>query len=729
MPLPTPYRSARLREGPRPPAFHRARRSPLSCALVVAWLAIDLSPRHVEREADATDPGAPVTHATLLAGGPHLCALTRTRGDTWQVVCRDGARSVNGLDHQLVSRAWESPALVGLVAVHTSEVLSGALGLLADGGAVYFGRESRAVPLRVPSTGAHGPIVAIAQRKGMAYAGFAAQGNWDDYTVVRTRDGAVLGGILDTPGSVYNPGQPLAQLFAPSDDAQLPPFSLDDSLCAATRRGVACVRPSNIATSNEAAAPGLLLEAPDLVAARIVSDQLCTLDRAGALRCARLGNDGRPGAVSPVAGAPPRVEAMDASRSDLCVRAPGARWWCASGPSTDAPWAITAERPLTLKEDPLLRGAAEVALSDAGGCARWPDGGVRCWGRELRGGDYLRRGPTEIRGLRDVRQIAAGSGRTCALARGSVWCWGISHDLRGASSFDARPPRVAIEGSVRAIALDTVSFAAVGASVLLWNDPVGSAVRTLANPPGEDAPIDALAAVGESVCARRVGGHVTCWHYVWNNETESSHYDASRVRALEGYERFAVRDDDVCAWSPSRGGRCWGSDWDAPGIDTRTRIRAARTRDVEALPSRVEGRCAIYSDGDRVCRDADDPASPQPPAPPWAISMTSEIGMSLRFAHGPCAIASGGRVACLDTHRTVMVQTATDSYAHAFWLWIPGLSDARAVVHSFEPDYDALVHACALLGDGRVFCWGENHAGSLTADDADRAPRLLPLRR
>ena len=43
--------------------------------------------------------------------------------------------------------------------------------------------------------------------------------------------------------------------------------------------------------------------------------------------------------------------------------------------------------------------------------------------------------------------------------------------------------------------------------------------------------------------------------------------------------------------------------------------------------------------------------------------MTSEFGMSLRFAHGPCAIASGGRVACLDTHRLI-------DTVRAFWRWI-----------------------------------------------------------
>lgn len=79
-------------------------------------------------------------------------------------------------------------------------------------------------------------------------------------------------------------------------------------------------------------------------------------------------------------------------------------------------------------------GALGIAAGSRHACARFADGAARCWGYNARGqiGDGadlsglpgMRRTPVMVVGLADVSAIAAGGSQTCAIARGSVYCWG-----------------------------------------------------------------------------------------------------------------------------------------------------------------------------------------------------------------------------------------------------------------------------------------------------------------
>jgi alpha-tubulin suppressor-like RCC1 family protein len=99
-----------------------------------------------------------------------------------------------------------------------------------------------------------------------------------------------------------------------------------------------------------------------------------------------------------------------------------------------------------------LAGVAQLVLGLQHACARMSDGTVRCWGSDRNGmlgtglategaircqwmehtggtTEYLFRAtPAPALGLRDVVQLALGSGHTCALTRaGRVYCWGENY--------------------------------------------------------------------------------------------------------------------------------------------------------------------------------------------------------------------------------------------------------------------------------------------------------------
>ncbi len=197
---------------------------------------------------------------------------------------------------------------------------------------------------------------------------------------------------------------------------------------------------------------------------------------------------------------------------------------------------------------------------------------------------------------------------------------------------------------------------------------------------------------------------------------------------LSSRERRGEIDGEVCAWTPSRDGTCWnvalGSE-----IAPATSPRAVRPRDVED-PVRVDGNCAIYSDGDSRCVDEVEgaPRLPWSLRPKGTIDPLSDEGVRHRVARESCVLIAGGRLVCdsQDVRNLVDYQEWTFSFAGE----MPGLSDVRAFVQEWThaPRFGD-GHGCAIRGDGRVLCWGENLGESLTIGDADRAPRLVPLLR
>jgi alpha-tubulin suppressor-like RCC1 family protein len=83
-----------------------------------------------------------------------------------------------------------------------------------------------------------------------------------------------------------------------------------------------------------------------------------------------------------------------------------------------------------LPTPPYLHGAVEIAVGDFHACALQRDRTVACWGENWYGqlGDGTRHAATEpvpVRGVRDVRALAAGANDTCAiLDDGQLVCWG-----------------------------------------------------------------------------------------------------------------------------------------------------------------------------------------------------------------------------------------------------------------------------------------------------------------
>jgi hypothetical protein len=89
----------------------------------------------------------------------------------------------------------------------------------------------------------------------------------------------------------------------------------------------------------------------------------------------------------------------------------------------------------TLTREPRLDGAAEVAQSWDGGCARLRDGAVACWGNNDRGQRGLGHtrpvaGATRVPGLTGMRGVVVTGGGACAWRTAGVACWGAMGQAR-----------------------------------------------------------------------------------------------------------------------------------------------------------------------------------------------------------------------------------------------------------------------------------------------------------
>ncbi len=709
----SPYRAPiALRPGRRPTQPPPWRAALLLSALVAGAVS---TPRASIRRAAGDDPapGVAVEHAQLLAGGSALCALTSMRDGTHQVVCAEVDEVTAGLDRHRVSHAWRSPALTQLVACATRETV--ALGLTAEGRVVRFARGgAEAGPVELPGLVGHGPITAL------SCGDVAHTTSWALYAT--TRDGALRG--IDRRAVDAARGLAWTEVFpADAGGTRATPW-LGEAPCAARSDGVWCVSP--FAVAQEPPAPReRAFAGPSWVEIAGRFPWLCARDRAGRVACVRFEGGGEyVDAVSqPVAleGAPLLAEAIVGSTHDLCVRGSGSRWWCAAGPSRDEALPLDAAR-LAVHPEPSLDGAAEVALGAGSGCARWPDGDVRCWGRHLRGGSFVTRGPVEIPGARDASAVSVYGAGACARRRGEVWCWG--------SLGDAHPRRVELPGDAQAL---DAPYVAVGATVYVIQH--GGHATALPDPRGDDAVVESIARAWDSVCVRRVDGHVTCWSVAPADDMDGRaavHHEPQRVAALEGYARFAASHERVCAWDPGRVGRCWSHEVVAPpraAPFTRRAVHDVPAHQLDA-PTHVEGRCAVYPGGHRDCDEGDILAGLLGiPPPDWALDPDGDFTRLRRHAEARCDLLPDRRVACRVDHVGTTPRAPHYEYL-PYWRVMPGLRDVRAVsaTAGSNPQSPAWL-GCAIRQDGRVFCWGTNLDDALTVGDSDRAPPLVPLRR
>lgn len=366
----------------------------------------------------------------------------------------------------------------------------------------------------------------------------------------------------------------------------------------------------------------------------------------------------------------------------------------ADSDDTDVNDSVGSEREEPL-EDGVVRTERAIATSGTHTCARHPDGGVSCWGRDDRGqsgGTSVSNEPaptTRIDGLEDVTvtDLAVEGRISCALTSDEdLWCWGGLQNPNDSS--DRRPLR---GGGARQV----FGFA-------------------------DQPAVTAMDAGPHHVCGVLADGTLHCIGY--DHARQLGHFEETTpgVNAFEQVEHVAdvvdvaVGFDHTCALHDDGRVSCWG--------DNEHRQLGDHTLDASRDPVVVEGvdnavslvgapwrSCAIDHTGAVTCWGANLPGGPadQGTTPPVELPMFDRVATISHHSWEVCAVETDSQLRCVG-ESALLLDDELQASQPPVDLDPFGLLDDAPVM-----DVGVSARSCAVMADGEVRCWGLGSDGLL----------------
>lgn len=348
-----------------------------------------------------------------------------------------------------------------------------------------------------------------------------------------------------------------------------------------------------------------------------------------------------------------------------------------------------ADRPIE-EAPPEVEPAVMVAAGLFHTCAATAEGRVQCWGFNNQGqvGDgtsETRLDPVPTPGVATAIAVTAGRSHSCALlAEGTVRCWGSNLAGQvGDGSFETR----------RLLPADVIGLTRVAQ----------------------------VAAGGTHTCARLEDGRLYCWgdndQGQVGPDERGSYREPVPVPLDEPIAEVSAGFQHTCVvGARTRRVRCWGE----AAIDVRRpRDEIAppfRPTEVPGLPpvDRVTSgdyeSCAIAEGGlawcwgfERVTTGEIDRVVPRRAEEQRDVGAVSHISAGHEFR---CAVGVWSGVSCWGNNDRGQLGDGGENLLPGAIVNPLGLPSAEQVSAGWR-------HACALVGDGRVFCWGRNAEGQL----------------
>lgn len=361
-----------------------------------------------------------------------------------------------------------------------------------------------------------------------------------------------------------------------------------------------------------------------------------------------------------------------------------------------------------------------------GYCVLLRDGTVACWGAN--GAGQLGRDDHEgapddataarVVGLTDVEELS----HTCAVDKsGSVWCWGTGPFLRnddGARTTERAPIKLALP-TVKHVGMGMdVGCASNDDGVLCWGSNANGLLAPLTDTPAymtlPPQPIQLPSAapvreifVGTTAFLLREDGQTLSWgaRPSLGRLSPLSPDSYPLPISLAGISSMDTTSGNACA-TISGVGYCWGY-----------LLRNALAD--------------FYATNFGIDVDMGDSSPPKPvvaPEPLVRISTTRSFATGSVSANGTfdgdvrpqrwCAVGASGSVYCWGFNANGQAGDGTKEHAYQA-VKVEGLPTTAAQVKAM-PD-----STCALLTNGKVYCWGANYYGQL-GNGAIKARSLVP---
>ena len=255
-------------------------------------------------------------------------------------------------------------------------------------------------------------------------------------------------------------------------------------------------------------------------------------------------------------------------------------------------------------------------------------------------------------------------------------------------------------------------------------------------------PIVALSAGGSASCLLRQDGGVSCWGRNDDGQlgdgTITPRSAGVRVSGLTDAIALATGERHACAVRAGGSVVCWGADdtgqlGDGGGGDRRTPIAVPGVAGATAVVAGSGFSCALLADRSAVCwgddRDGeigDGAPGATPRAPTPVMGLAGARSLSAHWQHA-CAVLVDGSVACWGSNASGQLGDGTQ-VNRAQPVAVLGLQKVVAVA-------TGLSHSCAMSA-GAIRCWGDNSQGQLGSNASGNSgsmtqpmtqPTLVPI--
>lgn len=404
-----------------------------------------------------------------------------------------------------------------------------------------------------------------------------------------------------------------------------------------------------------------------------------------------------------------------------------------------------------------LRGvAASISVGGLHSCALMETGSVRCWGSNYVGQlgavpDFKRNLPTDVAGLpASLAQIEAGANFTCARTMaGGVKCWGDNYYLQlgDGSIVQWRPLPVDVDGLASSVTMVSAGVyhacgLTPGGGVKCWGNnfygELGDGTYLNSATPvdvsGLASGVTVITAGSGHTCALTVGGGVKCWGDNYSGQlgdrTNTRRPIPVDVIGLEsGVVAIAAGGSHTCALLNSGGIQCWGYNGEGQLGDGSVTDRNFPV-DVMGLGSAASAvvagsthTCAMTTGGGVKCWGNNnfgalgDGSTLRRLIPVEVLGLTSGVSAITAGDAHTCARMVNHSVKCwgfngkgglgngVITDRIVTSPVDVD-----------GLADNVLQISAGG------AHTCALVGDGRAKCWGDDLDGQLGIGTLRQSP-------
>lgn len=320
--------------------------------------------------------------------------------------------------------------------------------------------------------------------------------------------------------------------------------------------------------------------------------------------------------------------------------------------------------------------AVSISAGNDHTCMITPSGGVKCWGLNNQGqtgstptGTYTQI-PTLMPNINGVVSLASAGRHTCALmSDGLVECWGFA--LNGQLG----------DGSTNSV-----------------GGPTPVVVKNLSG-------VIAITAKRDHSCALLKNWTLSCWGYGSSGETGNGTYGdqntPQNVTGLSGVIDVAAGDNHTCALISNGTVKCWGNNYYGQLGDGGASTTAGSPVPVDAIG--ISDAVSIYAGGNKSC----------------ALLTTGELkcwGDSVKTATLLTTVASGTSVSlggtfscllrgtidasCVGSNLYGQLGDGTNNDSTTF-VGVVGLGWITALTTGTN-------HACALMENGGVRCWGSD---------------------